>query len=557
MIRPLRMLPVALSLLSLTSLTLAGNAAAQVVNLRSPAVVRAMAVIDTAAIASHVRFLADDLLEGRGTGTRGYEIAARYVASRFAELGLAPAGDGASYFQRVPLRKASLVPSSASVAFARRGKVDRLRFEEDYLMSASVAHPGTDVAAPLVFVGYGVTAPELGYDDFADIDARGKIVVVLSGAPPTFPHDQRAYYSKVKDTNLARHGAIGYVNVRTPWDEKRANWERGVRQTRLGSMRWLNRQGEPQDVEPDLRASLTLRRPAAERLFAAAGHSLDSIFAVAEKARPFGFALGTEGRISRRSRHTQVAGSNVVGLLRGSDPKLRDEVVVYSAHLDHLGISTPVRGDSINNGALDNASGIACMLEVAEAFAAGERPRRSILFLAVTAEEKGLQGSDYFAANPTVPIDRIVADVNLDMLLMLFPLADIVAFGAEHSSLGPIVERAAKQVGMNVTPDPMPDEVIFVRSDQYPFVKRGVPSVFVTAGQKSRDPSVVGSELAEAWMNEVYHSPQDDLTQAIDWESGARFSRLNYLIGLIVAQQTPRPTWNPGDFFGTTFGSAR
>lgn len=553
MIRALWTLPVVLSL------TLAGNAAGQAVDLRSPAVARAMAVIDTAAIASHVRFLADDLLEGRGTGTRGYEIAARYVAARFAELDLAPAGDSGSYFQRVPLRNASLVPGGASVSFTRRGKVDHLGFEEDYVMSADVGRESSEVAAPLVFVGYGVTAPELNYDDFAGVDARGKIVVVFSGALPTFPNDQRAHYSKgsIKGANLARHGAIGYVNVRTPWDDRRATWERSIRQTRLGSMHWLDEQGVPQDVQPELLGTLTLRRPVADGLFAAAGHSLDSIFTAAEKSRPMGFALGTDARIRRRSRHTPVASSNVVGLLRGADPALRDEVVVYSAHLDHLGITTPVSGDSINNGALDNASGIACMLEVAQAFAAGERPRRSILFLAVTGEEKSMQGSDYFAAHPPVPIDGIVADVNLDMLLMLHPLADVVAFGAEHSSLGPVVARAAARVGMSVAPDPAPEEVIFVRSDQYPFVKQGVPSVFVTAGRQSRDPSVDGDALAERWMREVYHTPQDDLGQAIDWRSGVRFSRLNYLIGYIVAQQTARPTWNPGDFFGTTFGRAR
>jgi hypothetical protein len=553
MIRTLSPLPV------LLSLVLAGSAAAQPLNLQSPAVARALAAIDTAAIAAHVRFLADDLLEGRGTGSRGYEIAARYVASRFAEAGLEPAGDAGTYLQRVPLRHATLVPGSASVAFVRRGKVDRLRFEEDYVMPADMSHEVSRVSASMVFAGYGVTAPELGYDDFAGVDVRGKVVVMLSGAPPFFPNDQRAHYSKgsVRTANLAARGAIGYLTVRTPWDEKRATWERTVRQSRQGGMDWLDERGVPQGVHPELRASLTLRRPAAERLFAAAGRTLDSIFAVAEKARPLSFDLGAEARIERRSRHREVAGSNVLGLLRGGDPKLRDEVVVYTGHLDHLGISSPVRGDSINNGALDNAAGIALLLEVAQAFAAGERPRRSILFLALTAEEKGMQGSEYFASRPFTPIERIVANVNVDMPLMLFPLADVVAFGAEHSSLGAIVERAAARVEMTVSPDPVPEEVIFVRSDQYSFVKQGVPSVFVTAGRKSRDPSIDGAAIAERWMDETYHSPQDDLTQAFDWDSGRRFARLNYLIGLLIAQQSARPAWNPGDFFGETFGRPR
>jgi hypothetical protein len=527
-------------------------------DLDAPEVKAALAGVDTAAIAAHVRFLADDLLEGRGTGTRGHEIAARYVAARFRALRLEPAGDAGSYFQRVPLRHAWLAERGGSLALVRRGRVERLRFEDDFVMSADAARESSAVTARLVFAGYGVTAPELGYNDFAGLDARGAIAVVLSGAPPTFPNDQRAHYSKgsIKEENLARHGVVGVLTVRTPWDAKRAPWERVVRQSRQGVMRWLDARGVPQEVFPQLKVMATLHDDAARRLFATARRPIDSVFAAAQLGRPGTFGFDIEGRLARRSAHRLVSSPNVVGRLAGSDSRLVDEVVVYSAHLDHLGITTPVRGDSINNGALDNASGVACLLEVAAAFARGPRPRRSIVFLAVTGEERGLQGAEYFAAHPVVPVERIVADINLDMLLMLFPLRDVVAIGAEHSSLADPVRRAAAVVGFEVSPDPTPDEVVFVRSDQYAFVRRGVPSVFVVGGQRSRDPSRQGAEICERWRHTVYHTPQDDLSQSFDYGSAQRFARLNYLVGHQVANRSERPTWNAGDFFGATFGGA-
>jgi Zn-dependent M28 family amino/carboxypeptidase len=245
----------------------------------------------------------------------------------------------------------------------------------------------------------------------------------------------------------------------------------------------------------------------------------------------------------------------VIGILRGSDPELTDEYVVYTAHLDHVGTGVPIDGDTIYNGMYDNAMGSSLLVETARAFAAmPEPPRRSIIFIALTGEERGLVGSDYYAHYPTVPGESIVANVNLDMPLFLYPLADIIAFGSEHSSLEGVIADAVVEEGFVLTPDPMPEEVIFIRSDQYSFVKQGVPSVFLVPGHTSSDPGIDGEGLWRGFLKTYYHQPSDDLSRPIDWPSAVRFARANVRIGYAVAEDDDRPTWNPGDFFGEKFG---
>jgi Zn-dependent M28 family amino/carboxypeptidase len=276
---------------------------------------------------------------------------------------------------------------------------------------------------------------------------------------------------------------------------------------------------------------------------------LARVFALADSGRMQSFAQPSTVHARIAMRTERVASPNVVARLAGSDPKLARELVIVSAHLDHLGIGVPVNGDSINNGAFDNGSGIACMLEAARAIvSAHARPQRSLLFLAVTGEEKGLQGSDYFAERPTVT-DPIVADVNLDMFLMTHPFKKITAFGAEHSSLGAAVDRAARETGVRVVPDQHPEEVVFVRSDQFSFVRQDVPSVFpVNGGGTAAEDSIDTN-----WERTRYHSPSDDLAQPIDWESGAGFTRFAVRLMLDVANAPSRPAWNAGDYFGTRF----
>lgn len=520
--------------------------------LAQPAVEQALAAIRPEAIRAHMRFLADDLLEGRRTATRGYDIAARYVAARFEELGLEPAGTGGGYFQPVPLLEMTTVDAECSLTLLRRdGRKIELEYGPDFLVRSAAEE--SNVTAPVVFAGFGVTAPELGYDDYAGLDVRGKIVAILLGSPPTFPADQRAYYSDraVQAGNALARGAVGILAIYSPERERRLPWAAVMHHSRWPSSSWVDEEGKPYF---SIAHAAALSQNAAKKLFAGAPKSLEEVYKASETGRPQAFELPVRVSLRTVGRSQRAESPNVAAVLRGSDPLLKDEYVVLSAHLDHLGVDETETKDPIFNGAYDNASGIAVMLEVAKAFAGLPAPRRSILFLAVTGEEEGLNGSDYFAHHPTVPVDRIVANTNLDMFLMLYPLRDVIAFGAEHSSLGRTVEEAARRLGIGLIPDPFPEQVLFIRSDHYSFVQQGIPAVFVTGGFRTDDPAVDGRALWSRWMQEVYHQPGDDMSQAIDFGAGVQFAKLNFLISYLVAQEDAAPSWKPGDFFGGKFG---
>ena len=507
--------------------------------------------VSPARLEEHIRYLASDRLGGRGTGTVGYDSAAHYVAGHFAALGLDSAGTN-GYLQPVPLRHARAVEGSRLVLIGKSGPRTLTPYR-DYVPIPNFVSLQSEVTAPLVFVGFGVSAPERGYDDYGGVDPQGKIVVLLTGAPSSFPTAERAHYAapRSKRENAARRGAVGMLIVRGR--EQTFPWDRLVRQSRAGDMRWLDRAGKPADVSPALRGVAALSDSAAPALFEGAPQSLDAVLTAAEAGKPPAFDLPLQGTVHTVSVHERLESPNVAGLLRGSDSRLREEVVVYTAHLDHLGIGEKVEGDSIYNGALDNASGSAGLLEVARAFATlPQPPRRSVLFLAVTGEEKGLLGSDYFAEHPTVPMERIVANVNLDGLALLYPLREIVAFGADHSTLDSTVARAAKRLGVTVGPDPFPQEVFFVRSDQYSFVRRGIPSLFPFMGLRS-DSGVDAPARFKEWFARRYHTPQDDVDQPMDFDSGARQAELDFLVGLEIAGADERPKWKPGDFFERTF----
>jgi hypothetical protein len=507
-------------------------------------------------IARHMGVLADDAMEGRFTGTEGYRRAAEYVAERFEELGLEPAGDDGSFFQTVPLRQSELRTEDSSIELTGIGEAQALRPYVDYYLAPNMLQEEIPLVAQTVFVGFGVTAPELDYDDYEGIDVRGKIVVVFGGAPSFFPNDERAYYSsgRVKRKNLRERGAVGALWMRTPEMEERYPFEKSIQNARIPSMRWIDNAGGVQDAHPEYRLSGRLGPEGAKKLFRGGRIPIEQVRAAVAEDRPEPFELPVTLSAHTASRHSAIESSNVVAILPGSDPELKNEYVVLSAHLDHLGVGEPVDGDSIRNGAYDNASGIAIMLEVARAAVRlSEPPPRSLLFLAVTGEERGLLGSDYFVHHPSVPLDDMVADINLDMVLMLHPLRDVVAFGAEHSTLLHPLEQAAHTLGLSVAPDPYPEEVIFVRSDQYSFVRKGIPSVFLVAGIDSGDPAVDGKALEMNWFENIYHTPQDDLTQEFDFEAGVDFTRLNFLMTCLVAGAPERPAWNEGDFFGERF----
>ena len=515
------------------------------------------AAIRPEAIRAHMRFLSDGALEGRAPDGRGYAIAAAYVAAQMEALGLQPAGGAGTYDQKVPMRKATLDEDATSLVLLRDGKEEALGLPDEFFASPDRQRLSSEVEAPVIFMGFGITAPELGHDDYRGIDARGKIVATVWGAPKRFEATERAHFSNntVKQENAAKHGAVGYLAIMTPDDLERYRWEWLLPQSRAGAMAWLDAQGFPNDTWPGLKAIARLNGQGAARLLRGAPKSAEEIYAAARAGAPPVFDLPVTARVKVASRHAGFDSANVLGLLRGSDARLRDEQVVVSAHLDHLGLCPPVDGDAVCHGAYDNASGVATLLEIARAFAAMRTaPRRSILFAVVTGEEKGLLGSDYLARHPAVP-GTVVANVNMDGAVgILYPLADIVALGAEHSTLERPVEEAARALGYALSPDPMPEESIFVRSDQYSFVRQGVPSVFIVDGRKSTRPGVDGLQFIRTWLTTLYHTPGDNMSQPFDFESAAKGARLNFLVAKGVAQADARPAWNQGDFFGAKFG---
>jgi hypothetical protein len=515
-------------------------------------------------IRAHIRFLSDTLLQGRAPGTPGYDIAARYLATELEGMGLHPAVSG-KWYQPVPLERAVTDEAASSFALTVNGKEQRLTDAKDYMLSTWFATPAgkdkkaeSDVDAPIVFVGFGVTAPDQKYDDYAAVDVHGKLIATIYGAPSSFPSTERAYYSDgvVKAKNAVAHGATGVISIMLPEDWKRYPWEWLVPQIQMGEMHWLNKDGVPHDFFPQLKGYVLLNEKTAEALFAGAPKTLGQVFAAAKASKPQSFALSASARIHTVANTTVIESPNIVAELKGSDPSLRDQYVVYTAHVDHLGICPAVEGDNVCHGALDNASGTASLLEIARAYASlPHPPRRSVLFVFVTGEEMGLLGSDYFAHYPTVPLKSIVANVNIDGAPgAYFPMKDVVVLGSEHSSMSDEVNSAAKALGYGLSPDPMPEEVLFIRSDQYSFVLQGVPAVDVTDGVKSTDPKVNGLDVVKKWLVTRYHTPLDNMDQPIDFESTAKGSLMNFLIGYEVAQRPGVPEWNKGDFFGSTFG---
>ncbi len=517
----------------------------------------AMAAIRPAAIRADMRFLADDLLEGRGTGTRGHEIAAKFIASEFEAMGLEPAGENGTYFQSVSLRSIRPDEKQTTLTVTLGSKAESFVFRQDFINSGDAGRTETSVEAPIVYVGFGVTAPEKTYDDYRGVDVKGKIVAYQFGAPPQFETTMRAHYSSgtVKAANAATHGAVGVIYLDDPALEQIYPFKEQVRDLAFPHLRWLDAQGRPNDYFPQLRGTVFLSMDGVKKFFEKSGKSPEGIYAASKAGKPMAFALPVTAKMNLVTKQEAIHSPNVVARLRGSDPALRDEYVVYTAHSDHLGIGEPLKGDNIYNGALDNASGTASLIEIARAFSGmSSRPKRSILFVAVTGEEAGLLGSDYFAHYPTVAKDALVANVNMDGNAMLWPIEDVVANGVEHSTLGAAVQEAASRLNLAVSPDPFPEQVFFIRSDQYSFVKQGIPAIGPDFGLKSSNPNIKPMEILLKWLDTIYHTPQDDMNQPFDFESGAKYARFCFLFGYLVAQNAERPRWNAGDFFGEHYG---
>jgi Zn-dependent M28 family amino/carboxypeptidase len=508
-------------------------------------------------IEADVRFLADDLLEGRAAGTRGYDLAAHYVASRYRAIGLLPAGDDGSYFQQVPLLEARRVREGAAFTVQRDDGELAFVFQDQFLPGLNYHATSHELTAPLVFVGQAVHAPELGHDDFAGVDVAGKIAVYFSGAPASFGNTQRAFHSSglQKMGQLASRGAVGAIALGNPVDEAKYPWARGARNWQMPGMRLLDADGRPVDAWPQLKATASLNVDGARRLLAGAPMPADEIFERREKGTLTSFDLPGRATLAGATTHARMSSVNVVGKIAGADPALAGEHIAYSAHLDHIGLGAEVEGDGIYNGALDNALGIAVMLQAATELAADPTPpRRSLLFVAVTAEERGLLGADYFAKFPTVPRGSLVANINMDMPVFLTEVTDVVPIGIEHSTLEADVQAAAQQLGVGLTPDPKPEEVVFVRSDQYAFVRQGIPAVYLDAGIKAKNPDVDALALYEDFLTGHYHQPSDETDLSIHYPSAAVLAQLNAAIGRRVGDAGERPRWKGGDFFGQKFG---
>lgn len=499
------------------------------------------------AFSSHVRFLADDLLEGRLTGTRGYDLAAAYVATRFEALGLKPAVDN-GWYQKISFREARHVadrPPSITIGGTT------FNHPADVLMFPSTRENSESLEGNVIFAGFCFDKRDLGFDDFAGLDVKGKIVACLTGFPKGTPSDVGAHLADRKQMMAEARGAIGVLQIPTIEFFETLPWPKLVEFANVPALTWKRPDGTPHVEAPGIRIGALLNTAAREALFAGAPRSLTDILAEANTAggKPKGFALQQPVKLVRHSQFRDLQSTNVLGVLPGTDPAVANEFVVLMGHLDHIGVKTEKSGDQIFNGAMDNAAGIATLLEVARAFAESpKKPRRSILFAAVTGEEEGLLGSAYLAKYPVTPPGSVVAVVNLDMPVLLYDFIDVVAFGAEHSTLGKIVEQATARAGVKTSPDPLPAEGIFTRSDHYNFVKEGIPAVFLMTGFGNGGDKTFGAFLATH-----YHQPSDQSDLPFNWTAAAKFARINYLITRDIADQAERPRWYRDSFFGTTF----
>ncbi len=512
---------------------------------------KALELITPELIHSHITFLSDDLLEGRGPATRGDRLAQMYIATQYALLGLQPGSLDGTYFQKVPIL--GMKPDPAMVLRARRSeKTDQFKFYDEFVVFSGLQEPRVEVAdVEVVFVGYGIVAPEQKWDDFKNTDVKGKILLMMNNDPATddpkfFGGKARTYYGRwtYKYEIAAKKGAAGALIIHTsesagyPWKVVQSSWSH-------------ERFSLADSPEPPLKMKGWMTEDAARRLVSLAGKDLDALRKSAEsrKFRPVPLAVALSDTIVNTMRRLETA--NVLGLLRGSDPEKRREVVVYTAHHDHFGIGTPIKGDSIYNGALDNASGTSLLLAVATGFAEGTpKPKRSVLFAAVAAEEQGLLGSEYYVAHPTFPLNKIVANINVDGANLLGMVRDIQMIGKGRSSLDATIESVAKEMGLGVVPDQSPELGFFYRSDQFNFAKAGIPSAYFHPGVDIKGkPAGWGKAQREKFIAEDYHQPSDEIKASWDFGGAVQQAHFTFLVGYRVANADGIPQWNRGDEF--------
>ncbi len=493
--------------------------------------------ISAAAIESHMRFLADDLLEGRESGTRGYDLAALYVETRFIEAGLAPGGDD-GYRQAVPLAEVTARPEAARLLIDG----EALEAGVDYTLSAHPVLEESAAEGEAVFVGYGIADAGVGLDDYAGLDMEGCIAVAVQGAPSGFPADVTAHLSSRsnKTRAAAEAGAAGLLLI-TADGLGRTSYER-----------LQGRAARPGMTTPasagmgDLVARGYLSEAGASKLMAVAGRDLEALLEAARAGEALETApLGVMVALAQATTIEPIESDNVIAVIPGSDPEVADETIIVTAHLDHLGVCRlPEADDAICNGVMDNAAGSAALIEVAVEMAKGPAPRRTVAFAALAAEERGLLGAAHLAEIPTEPVGTVAANVNLDMPVLTYPFEDVIAFGAEHSNLQGHAAAAAETVGATLSPDPMPEQGLFTRSDHYEFVRRGAPSVFIMTGFASSDPEADEGAAWNVFLSTRYHQPNDDFTQPVLFDQGARFATINLDLIRRIANAEESPAWN-------------
>ena len=518
-------------------------------------VITALEQVQPAAIKAHIAYLADDRLLGRQAGTPGYQMAVDYVTQQLKVLGVQPAGDAGTFVQKVRLRRAFFQPGATFAAHDAQGATLPLTAGQDYIVYPSPELPSTAVAnAPLAFAGFGISAPELGYDDYAGLDVKGKIVLIVRGAPRTFASTVASASQDLSGLlkTAMSHGAVGLLLASTHVgvlpDLRRGTYSVLGPDGKVAASRSFAVGSQQQFYGAVSAATL-------QRFLQIAALDTTQVFAAIRSGKPASAVLKTTVSASAQTRYQDIESFNVVGKIPGSDAKLREEYVVHSAHLDHLGIGASVKGDSIYNGAHDNASGVACVLEIAKIYSRlKEKPKRTMLFVFVTGEELGLLGSSAFAANPTVPKAKIVADINMDMPTLIAPLLSVVALGGQHSTLIEPVKKACAYMAIDLENDPEPEQNRFIRSDQYSFVTAGIPALHLKYGNKTADGRNNLSQQVQEWRAVTYHKPQDDINGRFDFEAGRKYVQLCFLIGYQVAQDAARPRWNKGDFFGQRYG---
>lgn len=516
------------------------------------------ALISAKNIRADMLFLADDTLKGRDTGSPEYDIAANFVANRMAHLGLKPLPGMDGFHQRFHFTKSKVTDASMKI----EGMEDETTLQQMKDFMAQPVFTESSIGlnnVPVVYAGYGIYAPGLGYNDYANLDVRDKIVAILNGTPDSFATNERAYYNqRGKIDSLNAMGAIGVIFLPSEKDIKAQSFEKSAKWGNAQRLRWTNPDGNVDGATASLQFGFVFSANAAHKLFSDETHTFEGLETTLKDKNNGGFELLKTISFKVDSDIGQINSQNIAGMLPGSDPAVADQYVIYSAHLDHKGTHCRQNkadlDDHICNGAYDNASGVATILENARVMSMLEKaPRRPVVFLAVAGEEMGLLGSDYFARNTPAIMRTAIADINLDMPLFIDEATGIAAIGEPHSTMGAEHLKAAKEVGLTAVEDPFPEETLFVRSDHYSFVRQGVPSLLIVNSYSPQDANPSPQALYSSFLSNQYHTVMDDLSLPFHAETARNYGRYALQMGLNIANQQSVPKWKDGDFFGDLF----